>query len=240
MGTQVMVGAAAALFALTAWALLRRGRRSRAPAADAGEGRALSERLGLEHRGFAGTALPERRRSGRETTVFLTELQEHLPLLRCKEGAQLLWDMACGELDGVWITAATLRVEIEPLAKDGRVEEKTLVTFFDESLDLPRFELSPEGALEKVATALGGQDIDFESHPRFSGMYLLRGDKEARVRELFTAEVMERLEAMPGLYAAGRGPRVALSPGKKLSGDKLAALVTGARELFLAFGRSAP
>jgi hypothetical protein len=49
----------------------------------------------------------------------------------------------------------------------------------------------------------GFQDIDFESHPRFSSSYLLRGSSEYKIRKLFTDEVLAFFENEPGLSVEG-------------------------------------
>lgn len=58
------------------------------------------------------------------------------------------------------------------------------------SLCTPHCYLRPERAmLDKLGAMLGGQDINFEEDPEFSNAYVLQGDTEAAVRELFDEEI---------------------------------------------------
>jgi hypothetical protein len=46
---------------------------------------------------------------------------------------------------------------------------------------MPHFALRPEKAWHKIGSWFGHQDIDFDSHPRFSSTYLLRGGDESAI-----------------------------------------------------------
>jgi hypothetical protein len=75
---------------------------------------------------------------------------------------------------------------------------------------VPVFSLRPENVLHKIGGWFGGQDIDFDSRPEFSGAYLLRGPDEEAVRRLFTERVMAYFEANPGLCLETDGNRLLL------------------------------
>ena len=79
-------------------------------------------------------------------------------------------------------------------------KEQTVAILWTDELELPRFSLHPEGLHDKVASAFGQQDIDFDSHPRFSSQYHLTGGNEEAVRELFSREALAYFEANPGLW----------------------------------------
>jgi len=70
---------------------------------------------------------------------------------------------------------------------------------------LPAFELSPESWAHKIAQAFGYKDIDFESSPEFSKSYLLRGEDEAAVRELFGADLLNFFTGEKGWTVVGAG-----------------------------------
>jgi hypothetical protein len=58
------------------------------------------------------------------------------------------------------------------------------------SLCTPHCFLRPERAiLDKLGAMLGGQDINFVDDPEFSNAYVLQGDTEFAVRELFDEEI---------------------------------------------------
>jgi hypothetical protein len=58
------------------------------------------------------------------------------------------------------------------------------------SSPLPDFDLRPETVAGRVASALGGQDIDFDTNPAFSARYRLRAGDEQAARRVFRPEVL--------------------------------------------------
>ena len=68
---------------------------------------------------------------------------------------------------------------------------------------LPGFTLRPEGTWDKISHWFGGADIDFDTHPKFSRSFVLRGENEAAVRNSFTAPVLEYYEQHSGISAEG-------------------------------------
>jgi len=86
---------------------------------------------------------------------------------------------------------------------------QTVLAFEIDDVDLPGFSLRPEMWFHKVGQWFGYKDINFESHPKFSGMYLLRsGEKEEDVRALFTDRVQEYYEDHPNVCTEGCGGRL--------------------------------
>ena len=83
----------------------------------------------------------------------------------------------------------------------------SVVYFRSDKLRLPAFLLRPEGLADKVAGAVGGRDVDFDSHPIFSRRFTLRGD-EPSIRQLFGADVLSYFERIPDLFVEGRGDRM--------------------------------
>ena len=70
------------------------------------------------------------------------------------------------------------------------------------------FALCPEGFWSTAGSWLGHGDINFESHPTFSRIYLLRGDDESAIRELFNDDVLEFYENCSGLTTEGSGNKL--------------------------------
>ncbi|MBT4864050.1 MAG: hypothetical protein HON53_02875 [Planctomycetaceae bacterium] len=89
--------------------------------------------------------------------------------------------------------------------KNSQIHRQTAVCFRSKRLDLPNFTLQPESWFHKIGTMLGYQDIDFADYPEFSRKYLLRGDDEESVRDLFTAATIEQLDGQTGICLEGRG-----------------------------------
>jgi hypothetical protein len=86
---------------------------------------------------------------------------------------------------------------------------QTVLAFEIDDVNLPGFSLRPEVWLDKVGQWLGYKDINFESYPKFSKMYLLRsGEKEEDVRALFTDRVLEYYEEHPNVCTEGCGGRL--------------------------------
>ena len=52
-----------------------------------------------------------------------------------------------------------------------------------ERLRCPVFRMWPEAISNRTGAAIGFQDIDFESHPEFSQMFVLKGADETAVRD---------------------------------------------------------
>jgi hypothetical protein len=86
---------------------------------------------------------------------------------------------------------------------------QTVLAFEFDDVNLPGFSLRPEQWFQKIGQWLGYQDIDFESHPKFSKKYLLRsGEREEDVRALFNDRVLEYYEEHPNVCTEGCGGRL--------------------------------
>ncbi len=82
----------------------------------------------------------------------------------------------------------------------------TIFSAYQEDLRLPSFRLHPENALfHGIAKAFGMKDINFESHPKFSRLYLLRGQDEDQIRLRFHPGVLTFLEENPNYIVEGSG-----------------------------------
>ncbi|MFS8880230.1 hypothetical protein [Synechococcus sp. H55.11] len=93
-----------------------------------------------------------------------------------------------------------------------------------EDLRLPHFRLHPNIPLfHDIAKAFGMQDINFESHPRFSRKYLLRGEDEAKVRLRFDPSFLSFLEQHAPCCAEGSGPQLIVwRDDQQVSPEKMA------------------
>ncbi len=85
---------------------------------------------------------------------------------------------------------------------------QTVLAFEIDGTELPSFSMRPESVFDKIGQWFGYQDIDFESHPRFSRSYLLRGQREDAIRELFQDPVLEYFEESTGCCTEGGGNRL--------------------------------
>ena len=82
---------------------------------------------------------------------------------------------------------------------------QSVICFHAPQLSLPAFSLRPKNFFHKIGTAFFGyQDIDFDSHPRFSKRYLLRGQDVQSIRTLFTQEALAFFETQDNLSVEGK------------------------------------
>ncbi len=66
---------------------------------------------------------------------------------------------------------------------------RTLCVLETNTLDTPHGHLRPQRAVfDKLGALLGGQDINFDDDPAFSDAYVLQGEQESAVHELFDAQ----------------------------------------------------
>ncbi|UCG16478.1 MAG: hypothetical protein JSV19_00265, partial [Phycisphaerales bacterium] len=61
----------------------------------------------------------------------------------------------------------------------------------------------------------GYADIDLDEHPEFSSRYLVRGQDEAAIRELFTWQVVEFFERLGKICVEGGGQRIVVYRASK-------------------------
>ena len=114
----------------------------------------------------------------------------------------------------MWGTTRDLGVAVFDYAytvgsgKNQHTHSQTVVRFLAAGLALPAFALRPESFWHKVGQLFAGPDIDFDTHPKFSGQYLLKAKDEAAVRDLFREDVLDYFEDSPGLSVEAAGSRV--------------------------------
>ena len=73
---------------------------------------------------------------------------------------------------------------------------------------MTQFALRPESVWNRLGPWVAHGDINFESHPEFSRSYLLRGDNQWAICELFTDDVLRFYEQHPGLITEGSGNKL--------------------------------
>jgi hypothetical protein len=78
--------------------------------------------------------------------------------------------------------------------------QQSVVYFCSPKLDLPQFVLQPEKKFHQFGDL---QDIDFSSHTKFSDDYLLQGNPEESVRNLFNDQLLDFFESKPELCVEG-------------------------------------
>ena len=125
--------------------------------------------------------------------------------------------------------------------KRSRNYQQTVTRVQSPKLNVPAFEMRPEGVLFKIAASLGMKDIDIETAPNFSRMYLLRGQDEAAIRRMFTPELLRYCEANRGMWISGAGNLLWFHrENRRPKPDDLEAFVNGARRTFALFTNATP
>ena len=89
-----------------------------------------------------------------------------------------------------------------------RSVRQTVIAFRSPELHLPQFALRPENLFHKIGAAFGYQNIDFDAHPKFSKKYLLRGNDEQKIREVFTRQLLAFFETEEGVSVEADGGRL--------------------------------
>jgi hypothetical protein len=104
---------------------------------------------------------------------------------------------------------------------------------------LPHFALRAENIWDKITSKFGGHDIDFETHPAFSGKYLLRGDNDADIRAVFTPTILEYFEAHAGLNVEAWGQTLLFYRlGKRVKPEEVNAFLADGLSLLALFNRA--
>jgi hypothetical protein len=83
---------------------------------------------------------------------------------------------------------------------------------------------------------LGYQDIDFESHSRFSSSYLLRGPNEAAIRAEFSPNILDYFENQPAhWHVETQLNRMAVFRRGRVKPDDLHQFLGDATRIYLLF-----
>jgi len=115
-----------------------------------------------------------------------------------------LYNMVHGQADGVDLAIFDYRYTTGS-GKNSSTHHQTVVFIGAADLNLPQFSIAPETFFAKVGSFFGFEDIDFESHPKFSDSCYLTGADEDAIRETFRPEVLEFFEANPGITTDAYG-----------------------------------
>ena len=83
---------------------------------------------------------------------------------------------------------------------------------------------------------MSGQDINFDSHERFSKSYLLRGEDEDEIRKTFTDAVLSFYENQTGISTeAGRDQLIFYRAGKRIKAEEVVAFLKEGSSVFKLF-----
>jgi hypothetical protein len=117
--------------------------------------------------------------------------------------------------------------------KHQTTHNQTVASLRSHLLNVPSFAMRPEGMFDKIGSVLGYQDIDFESHPEFSQMFVLKSDNEQQVREFFGPEILEFFETQRGISVEARaGALIFYRPRSRATPDQIKDLLSQAYGVF--------
>jgi hypothetical protein len=88
--------------------------------------------------------------------------------------------------------------------KHKKTRRQTVVAMEAPELEMPAFNMRPEGMWDKVGGIFGMQDIDFDEHPDFSSKFVLKGENEEQVRSYMDQELLDFFTEHPYLCCEGR------------------------------------
>ena len=74
---------------------------------------------------------------------------------------------------------------------------QTIIALQSTQLRCPEFTMRPKVFVDKIGSVIGFQDLNFESHPEFSKLFVLQGPDEAAIRDFLTPTAMEFFERHP-------------------------------------------
>jgi hypothetical protein len=115
--------------------------------------------------------------------------------------------------------------------KSRRTVSSTVACLRSDGTTLPRFTLRPEGTWDRLSSWFKSADIDFDTHPKFSRLFVLQGENPSDVRASFRPAVLEYFEQHPGISAEGMNDMLLIyRHGKYVSPEGLAQFLADAFE----------
>lgn len=103
--------------------------------------------------------------------------------------------------------------------KNSSTYDQTVMLIETSDMNLPKFKMRPENVFHRIS---GVQDIDFDDAPVFSKQYLLQGDDETAIRQLFTPAILAHFTKEEGLCVEGNRDQLILyKNGKRLSPEDI-------------------
>ncbi len=118
--------------------------------------------------------------------------------------------------------------------KNQSTSKQTVVSLESPRFNLPTFKMRPEGMFDKVGSALGFQDIDFETHPDFSNLFVLQGPNEEQIRKFFDDKLLTFFEGRRGLNleAKSSGALIFYRSRKRIKAEEIRSKLEEAYEIF--------
>jgi len=155
----------------------------------------------------------------------------------------------CGDAGNVRITVADYSFRTRSSSSGtnsgskSKTHRRTVCVLESHELDVPHCYLRPEVMLfDALGSMFGGQDIDFADDPEFSRAFVLQGDNESAVRELFDAEVRAWFAARKGqrFHFEVRGNTLVFHTGRRRKPQEVREMMQQALEIMRLLGKQDP
>ena len=119
---------------------------------------------------------------------------------------------------------------------------QSVMYFCSKTIDLPKFTVYPKMRFQKILWVFGiiQQGIDLGTHPQFAKQYVLTGDDEAAVRDLFCDELLEFFEGQKNqINVQGHDHQLLLyRHGQRIAPDQVEQFMVEGFEIFKRFCHS--
>lgn len=154
---------------------------------------------------------------------LLSELS-HLPLFS-RGRARRIRNLIFGDTDEAELAIFDYQYTVGS-GKNSHTYRQSVALMRSRHLQLPQFELKPQGFFHAIGKLFGYQDIEIEQHPRFSKLFVLRGQDESRIRAAFPSTVLSFLEERPttNLEACGH-ELIYYRQGKRVKPEQIRTLM---------------
>jgi hypothetical protein len=117
--------------------------------------------------------------------------------------------------------------------KNSKTHRISVAAVHNPAVFLPRFAMKPENLFHRIADKFTGKDIDFETHPEFSKMFVLRGEDETQIRRLFSVPALQHLEQCKGLCIEAHTHQIIFyKQNKRMSAQKMEQFIRDSLETY--------
>ncbi len=118
-----------------------------------------------------------------------------------------LTNLITGETEEVRISIFDYRYTTGS-GKQQSTHKQTIAALESNKLSVPPFSLRPENFFDKVGSLLGFKDIDFEDHPVFSAMFVVKGPDQVAIKAFFDPSLLDFFAQRPNIMVEGNSGRL--------------------------------
>ena len=117
--------------------------------------------------------------------------------------------------------------------KQTQTHYQSVVSLQSNEIQCLEFTMRPESMLDKIGSVIGLKDINFDTHPNFSKMFVLKSSDEPGIREYFKPPLLEFFETKKGISVeAAHGALFFYRPRKKIKPEEVKDYLSQAYEVY--------